>query len=49
MKGDGSSYFRAISLAVSRTQEYYKNVRTAICDYIEDFPGRLNTVLKKYT
>ena len=46
MKGDGSCYFRAISFAVSGTQEYYKNVRTAICDYIENFPGRLNAVLK---
>ena len=46
MKGDGSCYFRAISFAVSGTQEYYKNVRTTICDYIENFPGRLNAVLK---
>ena len=46
MKGDGSCYFRAISFAVSGTQEYYKNVRSSICDYIENFPGRLNAVLK---
>ena len=46
MKGDGSCYFRATSFAVSGTQEYYKNVRTATCDYIENFPGRLNAVLK---
>ena len=46
MKGDGSCYFRAISFAVSGTQEYYKNVRSSICDYIENFPGRLNALLK---
>ena len=46
MKGDGSCYFRAISFAISETQEYHDNVRRAICDYIETFPGRLNAVLQ---
>ena len=46
MKGDGSCYFRAISFAISGTQEYHDNVRRAICDYIETFPGRLNAVLQ---
>ena len=46
MKGDGSYYSRAISFAISETQEYHDNVRRAICDYIETFPGRLNAVLQ---
>ena len=46
MKGDGSCYFRAISFAISGTQEYHNDVRRAICDYIETFPGRLNAVLQ---
>ena len=46
MKGDGSCYFRAISFAISGTEEYHNNVRRAICDYIETFPGRLNAVLQ---
>ena len=49
MKGDGSCYFRAISFAVSGTQEYYKNVRTAICDYIENFPGKAECSIEKCT
>ena len=46
MKGDGNCYFRAISFAVSGSQEYYAEVRQCICDYIENFPGHLNAVLQ---
>ena len=45
MEGDGSCYFRAISFAISGKQDYYRQVRETICDYIENFPGRLNAVL----
>ena len=45
MEGDGSCYFRAISFAISGKQDYYRQVRETICNYIENFPGRLNAVL----
>ena len=46
MKGDGSCYFRAISFAISGSQDYHNDVRRAIYDYIETFPGRLNALLQ---
>ena len=46
MKGDGSCYFRTISFAISVKQDYYEDIRKVICEYIENFPGKLNTVLK---
>ena len=44
MKGDGICYFRAISFAILGKQDYYDDVRKVICEYIENFPGKLNAV-----
>lgn len=46
MKGDGSCHSRAISFAILGKQDYYQDVRKAICDYIENFAGKLNVVLQ---
>ena len=44
MISDGNCYFRAISFAISGSQDYHE-VHKCICDYIEYFPGRLTAVL----
>ena len=39
IRGDGNCYFRAISFYISGQEEYQKEVREMICDYIKFFPG----------
>ena len=45
MISDRNCYFRAISFAISGSQDYHEEVHKCICDYIEYFPGRLTAVL----
>ena len=47
MKGMAAAILGAISFAVSGTQEYYKNVRSSICDYIEKFPRKAKCSTQK--
>ena len=46
MKGDGSCYFKAILFGISGKQDYYEEVRKVICEYIENFSGKLKRIMK---
>ena len=39
--GDGNCYFRCISYVLSGKEDYHRDVRNVLCEYISWFPGRL--------
>ena len=47
IKGDGNCYFRAISDAISGTEEFHDKVRETVCDYIEYFDCDVAPFLKR--
>ena len=48
IKGDGNCYFRAISYAISGTEDFHDKVRETLCDYIEYFDYDVAPFLKFY-
>lgn len=46
-KGDGNCFFNAVSLIVSGSEAYHKNVRKAVCDFIENNAKELDPFLRK--
>ena len=47
IKGDGKCYFRAISYAISGTEDFHDKVRETMCDYIEYFDYDVAPFLKR--
>ena len=43
--GDGNCYFRCISYVLSGKEDYHRDVRNVLCDYISWFPGRLSILI----
>ena len=46
IKGDGNCYFRAISYAISGTEDFHDKVRETVCDYIEFYDYDVAPFLK---
>ena len=47
IKGDGNCYFKAISYAISGTEDFLDKVRETVCDYIEYFNYDVVPFLKR--
>ena len=45
MVGDGNFYFRCISYVLSGKEDYHRDVRKVLCEYILWFPGRLGVLI----
>ena len=43
--GDGNCYFRCISYVLSGKEDYHRDVRKVLCEYISWFPGRLSILI----
>ena len=43
--GDGNCYFRCISYVLSGKEDYHRDVRNVLCEYISWFPGRLSILI----
>ena len=43
--GDGNCYFRCILYVLSGKEDYHRDVRKVLCEYISWFPGRLSILI----
>ena len=43
--GNGNCYFRCISYVLSGKEDYHRNVRNVLCEYISWFPGRVHALI----
>ena len=44
--GNGNYYFRAVSFYLAGNENWHKEIRATICDYIRFWPGKLRAMLK---